>query len=195
MWEEHRRRISEEAELAGDSFEAVGITSLERELQRDSDLGTDLGDGRAPSEPVRKSLLQQQRRERVHHKLFPTTIPQVVAVEGGVTAAQSRTLAPPSSANETGPASSGNAIRPRWDPAQRFEPYVLTSSPGLRRAFIPKLHVVTSWSPRLCNLLLPKYLLSFDGECTVKLYRCGESNWQSRESRKGTMPLNPSQCL
>ena len=50
------------------------------------------------------------------------------------------------------------------------------ASAGLRRAFIPKLYALDYWSPRLCKLLLPKYLLALDGECTAHLYRSGSEH-------------------
>ncbi|KAG1668965.1 hypothetical protein FOA52_001009 [Chlamydomonas sp. UWO 241] len=45
-------------------------------------------------------------------------------------------------------------------------------SPGLRRAVVPKLYALESWSPRLSERLLPKYLLAFDSVCTAHFYRC-----------------------
>ena len=45
------------------------------------------------------------------------------------------------------------------------------ASDGLHRAFIPKLYAIDSWRPRLCNLLLPKYLLALDCRSIAHLYR------------------------
>ena len=50
-------------------------------------------------------------------------------------------------------------------------PPLRCGSAGLHRAFIPKLYAIDSWRPRLCNLLLPKYLLALDYRCIAHLYR------------------------
>ncbi|GAX78557.1 hypothetical protein CEUSTIGMA_g5997.t1 [Chlamydomonas eustigma] len=46
----------------------------------------------------------------------------------------------------------------------------LIGSPGLHKAFIPKLHAIDSWQPRLYSQLLPKYLLALDSICIAHLY-------------------------
>ena len=45
------------------------------------------------------------------------------------------------------------------------------ASPGLHRAIIPKLYSLTTWHPRLYNLILPKYLLAMDAKILAHLYR------------------------
>ncbi len=56
-------------------------------------------------------------------------------------------------------------------PLRSGRPTGSASSPGLHRAFIPKLYAIKYWRPRLSGKLLPKYLLSLDETCAAHLFR------------------------
>ena len=152
MWEEHQRRM---AANASDPEEIMEVAST---------AGGTAGNGRVSTSVQKPSGRRRQRRPLFPTNSRMTTLPQPRP--------STPSEASPSEALPSSAATAVTSVTTREGAAEAvFEPLVLRSTPGLRRAFLPKLHTVSSWRPRLCNLMLPKYLLALDADCTVQLYR------------------------
>ena len=146
MWEEHRRR------MAANASDPEGALEMASTAAR--------GKAMTPAQ-------QPASRRRKRQPLFSTN--------GQKSMLKPRPPSPseafPSEPSQSPATQVTSVAAEEGAAAAVFEPLILRFTPGLRRAFLPKLLTVSSWRPRLCNLMLPKYLLALDADCTVQLYR------------------------
>jgi hypothetical protein len=176
IWTEHKRRMLSQME------EQAGVL----DAAHDGPVPDDSVVERALQAPPERSQAQEGTTKRPNRRLFhpspsanTTDSPTSQRLSGATATSRAKDTASGRPA-ETAVAASGPAAHhppaslavarvaaPTAPPLTSGWP----SSPGLRRAFIPKLYALDSWRPRLFNLLLPKYLLALDGECTAHLYR------------------------